>query len=145
MKFDLDVSTTFNVQNPVFSRHRTNTLYNLQVAEDSIFTLGGKLEQATKEVFIPRAKGYAPKRSGALADSIDGSVELANTQIYIGLVATEPYAGFVEFGTSRSNPRPFMRPALYEAYSSILGASVVRNQIIPSIKIWKHGSKKWKR
>jgi HK97 gp10 family phage protein len=33
------------------------------------------------------------------------------------VVNTVPYAGFVEFGTSRTRPQPFMRPAIAQARS----------------------------
>jgi HK97 gp10 family phage protein len=144
IKFDVDVRTTFNAANPIYSRSTVKSLYGLQVAEDSIFTLGTKLDRATKEIFIPNAKRYVPKKTGDLERSIGGMVEVSSTQIYVSLQATQPYAGYVEFGSSRMSPRPYLRPAMYDAYAPILGTSFVRYKLIPNIKVWKNGSKKWK-
>lgn len=144
IEFDVEIITTFNADNPIYSRTKSKSLYGLQVAEDSILTLGARLEKATSDVFIPKAKTYAPKRTGALSESIDGVVWVNPTQIHIALQATEPYAGYIEFGSSKMTPKPFLRPALYDAYAPVLGVSFVRDQMIPNIKIWKKGSKKWR-
>ncbi|MHC4321738.1 MAG: HK97-gp10 family putative phage morphogenesis protein [Planctomycetota bacterium] len=50
------------------------------------------------------AQRKAPKKTGALAESIKS----AGTTFTAGV----PYAGFVEYGTSRQPPQPFMRPAV---------------------------------
>jgi len=56
------------------------------------------------------ARALAPVRTGRLRSSI----ELLLTSFPLGfdVSATAPYAGFVEFGTRRMAPRPYMRPAL---------------------------------
>ena len=62
------------------------------------------------------AKHIVPVRTGNLRDSIF-TKEIAQMSFIIG--ADAPYAGFVEYGTSRMMARPFLRPAML-MYESIM-------------------------
>jgi hypothetical protein len=142
MILNVEVSTTFNADNPIYSRHKHANLGELPVAEDTIFTLGAKLEEATEKVFIPNARVYSPRRSGFLESSVFGYVTTLSNQIYLEVGAWAEYAGYMEFGTSRLSPRPFIRPALRDAYGPVLGYDFVNNTLIPNIRIWKNKKRK---
>lgn len=62
--------------------------------------------QAARLVQI--ARQYAPRSTGTLANSI-GSTTGLGLSVEVG--PTVAYAPFVEYGTSRMGPRPFMGPA----------------------------------
>lgn len=49
----------------------------------------------------------APKRTGYLSEHIEAYADGLSAQV----VATAPYAEYVEDGTSDTAPQPFMRPA----------------------------------
>ncbi|MEM1943777.1 MAG: HK97 gp10 family phage protein [Candidatus Caldarchaeum sp.] len=68
------------------------------------------LEESAGEL-ADRARGYAPARTGRLRESIG-----FRRHGHAGFVveASAPYAGYVEFGTSRTPPRRFMQRALEE-------------------------------
>ncbi len=69
------------------------------------------------------AKRKVPVRTGNLRRSISYAVSEENGAP-VGIVkASAFYAAFVEFGTSRMSPRPFLRPALgtIEGYLKGLG------------------------
>lgn len=57
------------------------------------------------------AAGLAPVDEGELRDSI-GAVPIGRDGLEWALVADTSYALFVELGTSRQAPQPFMRPAV---------------------------------
>ena len=59
------------------------------------------------------ARKAAPQRSGRVRDSIE--IQAADDAPAVDVVATAPYAAFVEFGTRRSPARPFLAPALQSA------------------------------
>lgn len=56
------------------------------------------------------AKRNAPVDTGALRDSISASITGGGMQAVIG--PTVSYGVFVEFGTRRMRPQPYMGPAL---------------------------------
>jgi HK97 gp10 family phage protein len=65
-----------------------------------------------------RAQALAPKRTGYLAENLyanKGSAKLRG--ILMGVRKKVKYAGYVEFGTSRTPPHPFFRPAMIEMHS----------------------------
>jgi HK97 gp10 family phage protein len=75
-----------------------------------IATVDGHASEATAETaerIESTAKSLAPKRTGALAASIttDRTKNGAETG------PTVPYAPFVEYGTWKDAPQPFMGPA----------------------------------
>lgn len=58
------------------------------------------------------AKEECPVRTGRLRNSISYEVERDGDTI-IGIVkASAPYAQYVEYGTVKQKPQPFLRPAL---------------------------------
>ena len=59
------------------------------------------------------AKGEPPATdTGFLVSNITSSVKQQGTSVIGQIVASAPYASFLEFGTSTIDPRPFMQPAL---------------------------------
>lgn len=73
-----------------------------------------KAEGRTRRVSDPNAALGVPVRTGALQASIEQKVTRTKLMTYQGEVYTKgiPYAGAMEYGTSRIAPRPFMRPAV---------------------------------
>lgn len=67
------------------------------------------------EITVQTAKRKVPVRTGKLRDSIDAEVSRKGWTIEVDIWASEPYAAFVENGTSKSPPQPFMKPAKQEA------------------------------
>ncbi len=71
-----------------------------------------KAEGRVKRVSDPNAQLGVPVQTGALQASIQKSVK-ATSKGFLGRIWTSlGYAGYVEFGTSRMQARPFMRPAI---------------------------------
>ena len=56
------------------------------------------------------AKELCPVDTGRLRNSITNVVELGENAVYIG--TNVEYAAFVELGTSRMKPRPYLKPAV---------------------------------
>ena len=71
-----------------------------------------------------RAREIVPVRSGRLRDSIivEGGIEADVDEAFqpIAVVATAPYASFVEDGTSKMTPRPFLETALEEIEPEVM-------------------------
>ncbi|GBC68389.1 hypothetical protein HRbin01_00070 [archaeon HR01] len=64
-------------------------------------SMAGRCEAAAREL--------CPVRTGRLRASIKASRE--GPLLYV-VEASAPYAGYVEFGTSKMPPKPFMGPAI---------------------------------
>lgn len=78
-----------------------------------------KAEGRTKRVSDPNAQLGVPVQTGALLASIERSVK-PTSKGFLGRIWTSlPYAGYVEFGTSRMKARPFMRPAITLARDAV--------------------------
>lgn len=80
------------------------------------------LEQigSTAEIY---AKELCPVRTGKLRDSITHDVYLDEDENLVRLMTDVEYAPYVEMGTARSAPHPFLRPAMQDhldEYKSIL-------------------------
>ena len=76
---------------------------------------GGKERgRRAAEFVLHRARSYAPVRTGRLAASIEVRSSMGGAAWHV--VATAPYARFVEYGSMHGNtfigPNPFMRRAL---------------------------------
>lgn len=70
----------------------------------------------------PSAPGEPPKRvTGALMESIDYQVEPSKQQVAVYVGASVQHALYLEFGTSKMAPRPFMRPAVANVSRQIVG------------------------
>lgn len=132
----------------------TGMTFRLDVTE--LAQYAERLEETAKEVqpaarkltgqyanlIVKEAKRLVPVRTGNLRDSIRvtpsseaGRLGLAAA----GIAADAPYAGFVEFGTARMRPRPYIRPAVkrYEkeflADMSKLGQATLGKGQLPGI------------
>ena len=85
-------------------------------AKESIMSGGTGI---TYQKYNPRrqhtasAKGEPPASdTGFLVSNITSSVKQQGTSVVGQIVASAPYAPYLEFGTSTIDPRPFMQPAL---------------------------------
>lgn len=97
---------------------------DLAAAAGAIGPVATSVQREYGQKIVARAKQLAPVRTGALQRSIriaGGSREssrLGLSEVVIEADTTpetgRSYAGYVEFGTSRMAPRPFLRPALRE-------------------------------
>lgn len=59
------------------------------------------------------AKQNAPVRTGFLRSSIHTVIETNSFRVYAAsVIAGAEYASYVEYGTSRMAPQPYMQPAL---------------------------------
>src|SRR2546427_12691763 len=71
-----------------------------------------------------RAREIVPVRTGRLRDSIivEGGIEVDVDEAFqpIAVVATAPYASFVEDGTAKVTPRPFLEQALEEIEPEVM-------------------------
>lgn len=91
--------------------------------------LNTKLEKALAAIGAEartRASENAPKRTGTLARSYTAEVDPDESCVYVGALISEfpdePYAKYVEFGTSRQAPQPHLEPAIVDnidVYKSI--------------------------
>lgn len=68
-----------------------------------------------------KAKEIVPVRTGKLKGSIDFDyVKSEGDTYYIEMGSDLNYAGFVELGTVKQNPKPYLVPALQNSISEIL-------------------------
>lgn len=58
------------------------------------------------------AKQDCPVDTGRLRNSISHAVDMSDNSVYIG--TNVEYAAYVELGTSRMKPRPYLKPAATE-------------------------------
>jgi HK97 gp10 family phage protein len=65
-------------------------------------------EEVTRAVYDTPERGYI--RTGDLRKRITNKVEMSEKTVYIG--ENLEYAPYVELGTSRMKPRPFLKPAI---------------------------------
>jgi HK97 gp10 family phage protein len=87
----------------------------------------GSIEHVADTV-VDRAKVLVPKRTGRLADSIRrGQLVRTGRGAEVQVTAGGPgirETVFVEFGTSKMRPEPYMRPALAEAAGALRSLGV---------------------
>ena len=74
----------------------------------------GDAAEATRDA----AQSFAPKLTGALADSIHVEGSGLEREVTTGV----PYAIYVAFGTYKDSPQPFMAPAASVADKSLVEA-----------------------
>lgn len=75
--------------------------------------LSAKVERALTAIGMTcesHAKDICPVDTGRLRNSITNAVEMGEQAVYIG--TNVEYAGYVELGTSRMKPRPYLKPAV---------------------------------
>jgi len=81
-------------------------------------TTGLLLKQAVQvgaQPIVDEAKRLAPKRTGALAESIqqqDGKMQQGRANIDVSYGRKRWYGGLIERGTSKMAAKPYLRPAL---------------------------------
>ena len=102
--------------------------------------LGKALDEALNEIaekIWDDAKGFAPVDTGSLRKSIrvekKGKLEVQVIAGGGGVINPRTgrevdYAGYVEFGTSRMSPQPYMQPALEKNRDEIL--RVVKEKVL---------------
>lgn len=86
--------------------------------------------QMSQAMIVNDAKTDHPykDRTGNLTNSIQpGAVEVSDTEVVAYVEARMSYATFVEFGTSRADPYPFLVPAMYRQAKNFRNA--VANEI----------------
>jgi len=69
------------------------------------------------ENIVADAKAFAPVKTGRLRDSIGKKIVNRELEVY----AEAEYAAYVEFGTSRMRPQPFLRPAFEINRHNLIG------------------------
>lgn len=75
--------------------------------------LSRRVEQALEAIGMTaesHAKAIAPVDTGRLRNSITHAVDMGEQAVYIG--TNVEYAGYVELGTSRMKPQPYLEPAV---------------------------------
>ena len=90
-----------------------------QMFVEKLKSLGAKAVQEIKDSIqpsmFPSSPGEPPKeKSGELKESIKYEVVDEELNIY----SEADYAGYLEFGTSKMRPRPFMAPVIERLASS---------------------------
>jgi len=112
--------------------------------EDKLSNLDEKLKRALEEALEEiaekirdDAKSFAPVDTGALRKSIrvekKGELQFSVVAGDGGVINPRTgrevdYAGFVEFGTSRMSPQPYMQPALEKNRDEIL--NIVKRKVL---------------
>lgn len=79
----------------------------LMRASERLLGLMAKVVQETTEDVASEARRLAPVDTGKLR----GSIETRTGGLDGEVVTDAPYAGYVEFGTSRAPAKPFLTPA----------------------------------
>lgn len=75
--------------------------------------LSAKVERALTAIGMTgesHAKDLCPVDTGRLRNSITNAVEMGEQAVYIG--TNVEYAAYVELGTSRMKPQPYLKPAV---------------------------------
>ena len=75
-----------------------------------VMKLVNKAAKAALEEGYAVARKKVPVRTGELQSSIYASTDVTRRGVNIELGADAPYAGFVEYGTSRMRAQPYLRP-----------------------------------
>lgn len=85
-------------------------------------------EQLKRELYLlaidtqNKARILVPVRTGSLRRSIQATdVNTITEGLKVDVRANMPYAGFVEYGTEKMSPRPYLTPASEEAFEKFVG------------------------
>ena len=119
-------------------------IVGLRELEDKLSNLDEKLSRALEEALEEiaekirdDAKSFAPVDTGSLRKSIrverEGELQFSVVAGGGGVINPRTgrevdYAGYVEFGTSRMSPQPYMQPALEKNRDEIL--KIVKRKIL---------------
>lgn len=93
-----------------------NLVRNLSRYPDEVVKGCVTAAQMSQALIVNDAKSDHPykDRTGNLTNSIQpGAVEVTDQEVIAYVEARMAYASFVEFGTSRAHPYPFLIPAMY--------------------------------
>lgn len=123
-------------------------IVGLRELEDKLSNLEEKLTnalaEALEEIAVKirdDAKGFAPVDTGSLRRSIrvekEGKLQVSVVAGGGGVINPRTgrevdYAGYVEFGTSRASPQPYMQPALEKNRDEIL--RIVKEKVLEVFK-----------
>ena len=123
-------------------------IIGLKELEDKLSNLDVKLSKALDEALNEiaekirdDAKSFVPVDTGALRKSIriekKGKLQVSIVAGGGGVINPRTgrevdYAGYVEFGTSRMNPQPYMQPALEKNRDEIL--RIVKEKVLEVFK-----------
>jgi len=123
-------------------------IVGLKELEDKLSNLDVKLSKALDEALNEiaekirdDAKSFVPVDTGALRKSIriekKGKLQVSIVAGGGGVINPRTgrevdYAGYVEFGTSRMNPQPYMQPALEKNRDEIL--RIVKEKVLEVFK-----------
>lgn len=128
--FNFSLNSSFET----LSKNLTETLLNLKNAQkQTAQNLGTQMKQEIKDILdVPVSKNGAKivrslpleaprKESGNLQNSVDYILEenKNNLTIKVFCANSAPYALYLEYGTEKTAPRPFMLPTLNK-YALIL-------------------------
>lgn len=78
---------------------------------DDVGVRMGVATQKTVQDTINLARANAPVDTGNLRAGIHGSTDVSHIRVVGEVVSSAEYSVYVENGTSRMAPQPFMRPA----------------------------------
>ena len=88
----------------------------VEVQENNAEQIGAAIDKAiAKALFMigqqaeGNAKAICPTRTSRLKNSITNAIDTEENAVYIG--TNVEYAPYVELGTSRSDPHPYLKPA----------------------------------
>ena len=93
----------------------------LEAAPETLRQIGAQELSDGADRIVALARQIVPVKTGRLQQSIDVK-ELKPSELTVTVGASAPYAGFVEYGTSRMAERPYMRPAI-----DAVGPEIVEN------------------
>lgn len=100
---------------------------NLEAVSDNVTRDLTKAVKAGAKVVLDEAKSRAPVDTGALRDNMTMRVvekDRSQVEVDVGPHKDQYYGYFLEHGTSKMSPRPFLRPALDENRDKIEKAMV---------------------
>jgi hypothetical protein len=107
----------FRQVKPIMDR-RLNEVRAVILEEFSAPKSGREYRRPSGGIYRASAAGEAPAiRSGRLRDSVSEPDVRRTAPGLVGKIEiTAPYAGFLERGTPRISPRPFVKPAIEEIF-----------------------------
>ena len=107
------------VTQQIYDRAAADYAEVLEIRENNAAQVEAAIDQAIAKALTmigQQAEGYAklmcPVDTGRLRNSITNQIYLQENAVYIG--TTVEYAPYVEFGTSRRSPHPYLKPAASE-------------------------------